>query len=61
MLLARGLQHHGHTFHQGRERDLAAKDIKIQALEKELEAAKKLVEENASACKTVEELVEKMC
>ena len=60
MLLAWGLQHQGHAFHQGLEKDLVAKAIKIRALEKELEAANKLAEENASARKTMEEQVEKM-
>ena len=60
MPLARGLQHQGHAFCQGLEKDLAAKDVKIRALEKELEAANKLAEENASARKTMEEQVEKM-
>jgi len=60
MLLARGLQHQGHAFHQGLEKDLAAKDVKIRALEKKLEVAKKLAEENASTRKTIEEQVEKM-
>ena len=60
MLLAQGLQHQGQAFCQGLERDLAAEDVKIQALKKELGAAKKLAEENASTHKTAEEQVEKM-
>jgi hypothetical protein len=47
MLVARGLQNQGLAFCQGLEKDLAAKDEWIRALEKELEATKKLAEENA--------------
>jgi len=42
------------------DKDLVAKDVKIRALEKKLEVAKKLAEENASTRKTAEEQVEKM-
>jgi archaellum component FlaC len=60
MLLAHELQHQGHAFRQDLEKDLAAKDESIQAHKKELEAAKKLVEENGAACKTVEEQIDKV-
>jgi hypothetical protein len=60
MLLTHGLQHQGQAFHEGLERDLAAKDERICILEQELEAAKKLAEENDSARRTVEEQIEKM-
>ena len=55
MLLARGLQHQGHAFCQGLEKNLLANDERIRALEKELVVAKELAKKNASACKTVEE------
>jgi hypothetical protein len=42
------------------EKDLATKYKRIQALEKELEAAKKLAERNGAARKTAEEQIEKM-
>jgi predicted nucleic acid-binding Zn-ribbon protein len=60
MLLARGLQHQGYAFRQGLEKDLVAKDKRIQTLEQELETAKKLAEENEAARKTVEEQIEMM-
>ena len=60
MLLAEGLQHQGQAFCQGLEKDLMAKDAWIWALEQELEAAKKLAEDNEVARKTAEEQIEKM-
>jgi hypothetical protein len=60
MLVARGLQNQGLAFCQGLEKDLAAKDEWIRALEKELEATKKLAEENAAARRTAEEQVEQI-
>jgi hypothetical protein len=42
------------------EKDLATKYKRIQALEKELEATKKLAEQNGAARKTAEEQIEKM-
>ena len=36
------------------------KDDRIRALKEELEAAKKLIEENETACKVVEEQIMKM-
>ena len=50
----------GPSFSLGLEKDLAAKDALIQALEQELEVAKKLAEENEAACKTTEEQTEEM-
>ena len=50
----------GPSFSLGLEKDLAAKDAWIRALEQELEVAKKLAKENEAARKTAEERVEKM-
>ena len=60
MLLAQGLQHQGQAFVQDLEKELTAKDVRIQAIEKGLEAAKELDEKNASARKITEEQVENM-
>lgn len=60
MLLARGLQHQGQAFCQGLEKDLAAKEAWIWALEQELDAARKLAKENDAAHKTDEEQIKKM-
>ena len=60
MLLARRLQPQGQDFVQDLEKELMAKDMRIRALEKGLEAAKELDEKNASARKITEEQVENM-
>jgi len=48
------------AFHQGLEKELATKDDQIWALEQELEAAKKLTEDNEAVGKSTEEQIAKM-
>ena len=60
MLLAHGLQHQGEAFRWGLEKDLVTNDKIIRTLERELEAAKKLAEENEAAHRTTEEQIEMM-
>ena len=48
------------SFRPRPEKELTAKDVRIQALEKGIEAAKELDKKNASARKIMEEQVEKM-
>jgi hypothetical protein len=59
MLLARAMQQQGLATRQGLERGLAAKDKDIMFLRQQLEAAKKLAEDNATArCDAEENLKE---
>ena len=60
MLLARGLRQQGHAIRQNLEKEMANRANRIHALEQELEAAKKVAEENESACKAAEEQIAKM-